>query len=77
MTKEELKSNLAKSIKESNLSDSAINKIKRIVEWENIPFSVREAMEYVSSCEADMGFMGSPKYYEAKGIIESYKNNKS
>ncbi len=36
------------------------------------PQEVTDAIEYCQRCESDLGFMGSPKYYEQKDIIDNY-----
>ena len=35
------------------------------------PSEVKEAEKYIRECESDLGFMGSPKYYEAKKIVDN------
>lgn len=50
-------------------------KPKTFDEWysENtIPEEVKNAIDYCSGCENDLGFMGSPEYYRQKEIIKSY-----
>lgn len=36
------------------------------------PLEIREAQAYVSRCESDMGFMGSPDYEVKKKLIKDY-----
>ena len=67
---------LLKKISESTLRDSEIEAINQIIEKSKIPTDVLAAMEYIKRCESDMGFMGSPKYYEAIGLVEKYNQSK-
>lgn len=46
--------------------------IKRFVAENKKPERVKEAEKYMRECESDMGFMGSPKYYEEKKIADDY-----
>lgn len=39
---------------------------------DEVPDEVQEAQKYIRSCESDMGFMGSPQYYNAKKIVSDY-----
>jgi hypothetical protein len=36
------------------------------------PIEVREAQKFIANCHKDMGFMGSPKYYQQKKIVDDY-----
>jgi hypothetical protein len=36
------------------------------------PLEIREAQRYINQCESDLGFMGSPIYYENKKIVDEY-----
>lgn len=36
------------------------------------PERIQEALEYMRNCESDMGFMGSPEYYEKKKLVTDY-----
>ncbi len=36
------------------------------------PQEVKDAIEYISLCHRDIGFMGSPKYDIAKKIVDDY-----
>jgi hypothetical protein len=38
----------------------------------DIPESIKEDMHYMSRCDSDMGFMGSPRYMECKQRVEDY-----
>lgn len=67
---------LLKKISESALRDSEIEAINQIVEKSKIPPDVLAAMEYIKHCESDMGFMGSPMYYEARALIKKYNQSK-
>lgn len=40
------------------------------------PYEVREALIYIKACHSDMGFMGSPTYYEKKKIVDEYYRKK-
>lgn len=46
-------------------------------EYVKTPDYIKDAISYCSQCESDLGFMGSPKYYEQKELIKKYfeKNN--
>ena len=46
--------------------------IKRMVRNNRKPDSVKDAQRYMYSCEGDMGFMGSPDYYEARKIVDDW-----
>lgn len=41
-----------------------------------IPAEVKSAIDYIRECEKDIGFMGSPKYYEAKKVVENHYDKK-
>jgi hypothetical protein len=36
------------------------------------PKEIQDAQKYIDKCHADLGFMGSPKYYETKKMLEDY-----
>ena len=40
------------------------------------PQEIKDAIKYCSQCDNDLGFMGSPKYYEQKEIINKYFGRK-
>jgi len=53
------------------------HKQKTFDEWysENaMPDEIKNALDYCSGCEKDLGFMGSPEYYKQKDLINSYFN---
>lgn len=37
-----------------------------------MPQYVKDARSYISECQRDMGFMGSPQYDEAKRTVDAY-----
>lgn len=41
------------------------------------PLEIREAMRYISQCESDIGFMGSPQYEVKKKQVEDYHNKRA
>ncbi len=41
-----------------------------------IPDYVLDAKSYISMRESDMGFMGSPEYYEKKKTVDNYYSKK-
>lgn len=49
-------------------------KIKAFLEMVpgDIPVDVMEAKAYIRDCEEDLGFMGSPQYFQAKDLIDRY-----
>lgn len=51
---------------------TAMKIIQDVVDEFTIPKEIEEAQKYVSSCESDLGFMGSPAYYEKKQLIEAH-----
>ncbi len=56
--------------------ESAIKEISKELQTElaesKKPSSVKEAEKYINQCHSDMGFMGSPKYDEAKKTVSDY-----
>lgn len=48
------------------------DKMKKILDAETLPEEIKEAQRYISQCESDMGFMGSPTYDEKKKLVEKY-----
>lgn len=54
-----------------------VDKMKKILEAETLPEEIKEAQRYISQCESDMGFMGSPKYDEYKKLVEGYFSKKN
>ncbi len=42
-----------------------------------LPKEIEEALEYIYQCERDMGFMGSPKYFEMKELVDNYNKTKN
>jgi len=51
---------------------TAMKIIQDVVDEFTIPKEIEEAQKYVASCESDLGFMGSPNYYEKKQLIDAY-----
>lgn len=49
--------------------------INQLVAENRIPTNVKDARQYMADCEKDMGFMGSPRYYQAKKIVDEYKDS--
>lgn len=47
--------------------------IKKLVAESKKPQEVKDAQKYIRGCESDMGFMGSPKYDEARKIVDNYR----
>ncbi len=45
---------------------------KNIYKGTVIPKEILDAHLYISQCEADIGFTGSPEYYEKKKLVENY-----
>jgi hypothetical protein len=43
---------------------------------EPMPAEVKEAYKYMEDCHKDLGFMGSPEYYEKKKIVDNYNQSK-
>jgi hypothetical protein len=54
------------------VSKMTTEEIKNMVAENKKPSEVKEAQKYIQECEKDMNFMGSPKYYEAKKIVDGY-----
>jgi len=59
--------------------DELIKKRQRVVELEAEvkkltppPKYIQDAERYINDCHSDIGFMGSPKYYETKKMLEDY-----
>lgn len=46
--------------------------ISKHIEMYTIPENVLEAQRRIKICHADMGFMGSPSYYEDKKTLNNY-----
>jgi len=46
--------------------------INDLVIEHKMPQHVKHARSYISECERDMGFMGSPQYDEAKRTVDAY-----
>lgn len=57
------------------VSKMTTEEIKTLVAENRKPSEVKEAQKYIRECESDMGFMGSPKYYEAKKTVEKYSDS--
>ena len=55
------------------VSKMTIEEIKNLVTENKKPSEVKEAEKFIHECESDMGFMGSPKYYEARKIVDNYR----
>ena len=51
--------------------------INALVVENRMPKEVKEAKEYIVDCEKDMGFMGSPSYFKAKLIVNTYYNTQA
>lgn len=56
------------------VSKMTTKEIKEMVAQNRVPANVKEARQYMAECEKDMGFMESPKYYEAKKIVDEYND---
>jgi len=52
--------------------DKYAEELNKKFEKEALPKEIQEAMDYNRHCESDMGFMGSPKYYENQELLENY-----
>lgn len=46
--------------------------LKDFVIENKMPQHVKDARRYISECERDLGFMGSPQYNEAKRTVHAY-----
>ena len=55
------------------VSKMTTEEIKTLVSENKKPNEVKEAEKYIRECESDMGFMGSPKYYEARKVVDAYR----
>jgi hypothetical protein len=55
------------------VSKMSKREIENLVAENKKPSEVKEAEKYIRECESDLGFMGSPKYYEAKKIVDNYR----
>ena len=51
---------------------TALKIIEDTVKKFEIPKEIEEAQKYIRNCESDMGFMGSPDYYEKKKLVANY-----
>lgn len=79
------KQNIAKMLEDkfkfiSYPTGTPIEKVREFIDSPvhvDYPQDIADAIKYCSQCESDMGFMGSPKYYEQKELIKEYfeKNN--
>jgi len=66
--------------KSTDWVEIAANKIYESFKIEAIdetPILVREARQYMAECSKDMGFMGSPKYFECKELVDKYYADKN
>lgn len=53
--------------------DNFALKLKLTLEENRLaPLEIREAQTYISRCESDMGFMGSPDYEVKKKLVKDY-----
>jgi hypothetical protein len=68
-----------KALLEKCWNDAKESTVSTFDDWyrENtIPKDIEDAIKYCSQCDSDMGFMGSPKYYELKETINNYFEKK-
>jgi hypothetical protein len=56
--------------------NTALKIIEDVFNEFTIPKEIEEAYKYINSCESDLGFMGSPTYYEKKKLVDSYLSNR-
>ena len=57
--------------------DNFALKLKLTLEENRLaPLEIREAQIYISRCESDMGFMGSPDYETKKKLVKDYYTGK-
>ena len=49
---------------------------KHCVEKPTTPKEIEDARKFIRECHADIGFMGSPEYYEKRKMIEDWDKKK-
>lgn len=69
---ERLKQEFAFAGDEKISGHTAMKIIQDVVDEFTIPKEIEEAQKYIAECNRDMGFMGSPTYYEKKQLVEAY-----
>ena len=74
---ERIREEFAKVGTEQITGNAAVMIIDDVVKELEIPENIKGAMAYISHCERDMGFMGSPAYFEKKMLVEDYFKNKN
>lgn len=63
-------------------SDMFINEIEAIdtvvaeLEKPTTPKEIEDARKFIRECHADIGFMGSPEYYEKRKMLEEWDKRK-
>jgi hypothetical protein len=64
---------------QNSVSPTFVSSNRTFDDWyrdNTIPKDIEDAIKYCSQCDSDMGFMGSPKYYELKETINNYFEKK-
>lgn len=56
---------------------TALKIIENTIEAFSIPKEIEDAQKYISRCESDFGFMGSPDYYEKKKIVQEFYDKRA